>query len=204
VDTFVVSTPAASSDSSSSMTVVGNAIYLAWSENITGDEEGNEIFFSKSIDGGNTFSEKLNLSQNDDDSRNPSIAAFHDEVHIVWSDQSVTPTHISEILYRRSLDGGQTFETAKNLSNNPSSSLQPAIAALGDRLYVAWSDNSAGNFVILSIESQNGGNTFGAVERLSNNPGDSRSPVIIASESEIYVVRDRRSLASIPAKYLQI
>src|SRR5919106_4460037 len=99
------------------MTVVGNAIYLAWSENITGGEEGNEIFFSKSINGGITFSEKLNLSQNDDDSRNPSVAVYRNEVHVVWDDESVTPSHFSEILYRRSVDGGQTFEIARNLSN---------------------------------------------------------------------------------------
>jgi hypothetical protein len=170
---IMVSTLTATFSVTIDMVVVGNVVYLVWSENVTGQEEGTEIFFSKSIDGENTFSEKLNLSQNDDDSTSPSIAVYNGKVHLVWSDQSVTPTHLSEILYRRSLDGGQTFEPAKNLSNSPLSSLQPAIAALGDRIYVAWSDNSAGSFEILFIKSQNGGNTFDAVERLSNNSGDS-------------------------------
>ena len=81
-------------------------------------------------------------------------------------------------------------EAAKNLSNNPSSSLQPTVAASGDQLYVVWSDNSAGSFEKLFTKSQNGGNTFDAVERISNNPGDSRNPRIAISENEIYVVWD--------------
>jgi hypothetical protein len=186
----IVSTVTATFSVTIDMVVVGNTIYLVWSENITGQEEGIEIFFSKSINGGNTFSEKLNLSQNDNDSGNPSIAVYQDKVHVVWNDASVTPSGLSEILYRRSLDGGQTFEIAKNLSNTPSTSLQPTVAALGDQLYVVWSDNSAGNFEILFTQSQNGGNTFDTVERLSNNPGDSRRPIIIASQNEIYVVWD--------------
>jgi hypothetical protein len=64
------------------------------------------------------------------------------------------------------------------------------VAALRDHLYVAWSDNSAGSFEILFTKSQNGGNTFDTIERISNNPGESRSPDIAISENEIYVVWD--------------
>jgi hypothetical protein len=49
-------------------------------------------------------------------------------VHIVWQENN-------EIFYRRSTDGGTTFEDAKNLSNNPGRSLTPAIAASGSNVY---------------------------------------------------------------------
>jgi hypothetical protein len=168
------------------MVVVADIVYLVWSENVMGDgEEPREIFFSMSIDGGNTFSEKENLSNNDTTSVSPAIAVSQNEVHVVWSD--LLPR---EILYRRSLDGGQTFEIAKNLSSNPSSSLQPNLVSLRDRLYVTWSDSSAGNLEIIFTRSENGGDTFDSVKRLSNNPGDSQFSRIAVFQNEVYIVWD--------------
>lgn len=40
------------------MVVVGNVVYLVWSENITNIEQADEIHFSRSVDGGSTFSVK--------------------------------------------------------------------------------------------------------------------------------------------------
>ena len=64
------------------------------------------------------------------------------------------------------------------------------MAALRDQLYVAWSEVSAGNVAILITKSQNGGDTFNTIERLSNNPGESRSPDLTTSENQIYLVWD--------------
>ena len=46
----------------------------------------------------------------------PAIAVSGNNVHVVWDDN--TPGN-SDILYRRSIDGGSTFPNViKNLSNN--------------------------------------------------------------------------------------
>jgi len=172
--------------SSIDLVVVGSIVYIVWSENITGDEGGNEIFFSKSVDGGDTFSPKRNLSRNGGDSIDPAITVYRNKLHIVWADES---SGNGEILYRRSLNGGETFGI-KNLSNTPSSSYNPTIAVFRDRLYIAWSDNSAGPFEIVLIKSKNGGTTFDTIDTLSNNPGDSRLPKLAVSENNIYVVWD--------------
>jgi len=57
---------------------------------------------------------------------------------------------------------------AKNLSNSPLSSFTPTIAALQDRLYVAWSErNSAGNLEIVFTKSENDGDTYIRYNRAS-------------------------------------
>jgi hypothetical protein len=68
------------------MAVVENSVYLVWSEIITGDgEDPREVFFSRSVDGGNTFSEKENLSNNNTDPGNPAIAVNQNQImeHVV-------------------------------------------------------------------------------------------------------------------------
>ena len=58
-----------------------------------------------------------NLSNSAENSVFPDIAVSGNNVYVVW-DEEVSGTR--DILYRRSVDGGNTFsDTIKNLSNNP-------------------------------------------------------------------------------------
>ena len=80
------------------------------------DTPGNfDIFYRRSVDGGSSFPNIIkNLSSSSLSSRLPSIAAVSKNVHVVWQD--FTPGN-SDILYRRSVDGGSSFPNIiKNLS----------------------------------------------------------------------------------------
>jgi hypothetical protein len=113
------------------------------------------------------------------------IAVFGNDVHVVWSDGTAGNF---EILYRKSTDGGATFSSTINLSNNDGDSGRPAIAVSGNNVYVVWNDDSAGNREIFYRKSTDGGATFGNIVNLSNSPGSSNSPSIAVSNNDVHVV----------------
>jgi hypothetical protein len=163
----------------------GNNMYIVWEDDTSGNFE---ILYRRSTDGGANFGENgvaINLSNNAGTSTIPFVAASGNNVYIVWEDN--TPGN-PEILYRRSTDGGANFGATVNLSNNALSSLDPAIAASGNNVYVVWYDNTPSNFEILYRKSTDGGASFDATVNLSNNAGFSAAPAIAVSGDNLYVV----------------
>lgn len=111
-------------------------------------------------------------------------------VHIVWSDQTTDSGH-GEILYRKSVNSGNSFANAINISNTPLHSGNPSLAVFNNNLYVVWEDQQApNNFDIIFRKSNNNGITFDTTTNLSNNPGDSRTSEIVVSQDNVYVVWD--------------
>ena len=95
--------------------VSGDNIYIAWWTNNT--ENGNEeVMFRASIDGGATFSDKINLSNSSEaDSWRVEIAGEGDTVVVSWWETNQT----SDIpVARISTDAGQTFGPLVMLATN--------------------------------------------------------------------------------------
>jgi len=55
-------------------------------------------------------------------------------------------------------------------------------------LYIAWDDNTTGNYEVYFVKSTDGGNSFGKVVNISNNLGLSGRPSIAAYNGNVYVV----------------
>ena len=95
--------------------VSGDNIYIAWWTNNT--ENGNEeVMFRASTDAGQTFSDKINLSNTTDaDSWRVEIAGEGDNVIVSWWETNQTSdTPVARI----SNDGGQTFGPLLRLATN--------------------------------------------------------------------------------------
>ena len=159
-----------------------NNIYNSWSDDTSGN---NEILFVKSTDGGDTFSEPKNISNNQGESINPVIAVSGNIVYVVWNDDT---SNNNEILFVKSTDGGDTFSEPKNISNNQGESINPVIAVSGNIVYVVWNDDTSNNNEILFVKSTNGGDNFTTPKNISNNSGNSENPAIAVSNDIIYVV----------------
>lgn len=97
----------------------GNEIYVVWRDTIpiittegvgtVVDYYGNsEIMFTKSEDGGKTFTEPVNLSNNPSGSYEPEIAVHGDNVYVIWL-ESDFPYNIANTSLRMSNDGGRSF-----------------------------------------------------------------------------------------------
>src|SRR5215204_91418 len=168
---------------SQSKTLSGNdSVYVVWSDNGTGN---GDIHFKRSVDNGTSFGKIENLSTNPGNSTAAQIAAYQDNVYVVWEDAT---TGNGDIYFKRSVDNGTSFGNTENLSNNTSYSDLFHTAISGSNVYVVWSDNATGNGDIYFKRSVDNGTSFGNTENLSNDNGKSYGAQIVISGNNIYVV----------------
>jgi len=178
------------------MAASGNTIHVVWvddSPNPNNSDEFNDIFYRRSIDSGETFEAVRNLSNTDDFSEDPNVAASGNFVYLVWNessdnipDQDFVDT---EIVLRRSIDGGQTFEPIQNLAQDNTSGSDPVVIASGNTVHVAWNDRDSRD--IKYIKSIDNGQTFSnAIILTSLLPDEGLSiypPRIAHFGSDLYV-----------------
>lgn len=144
-----------------------------------------EIYFSKSTDGGLTFSAPQNISNNEAFSQNPSVATDDSNIFVTWSDDHMGNT---AIFLSKSTDGGLTFSPPQNISNNMEYSVGPSIATDGSNIFVTWVYHLEGkNPDILFSKSIDGRETFSAPQNISNTSGYSTTPSIATDGSNIYI-----------------
>ena len=165
-----------------------NKVFVVWEDNLFGHNRMNyDILLKTSNDGGQTFGDVVNLSNNTGFSEHPQMAVNGNNVHIVWADDTSLNR---DIYFISSNDGGQTFGDVVNLSNNTADSYNQEISVSGDNVYVVWQDAqklTQGNSSISFISSNDGGQTFGDVVNLSNNAGKTSFPKISSSQENVYV-----------------
>jgi hypothetical protein len=131
----------------------GNDVYMVWQENPPSPlapENSNlinyDIFMKKSVDGGLNFGKEINLSNNLGFSEHPQIAVSGNNVHIAWIDNSpstasTTTPENKKILFRNSIDEGNTFGETITLSNSSNAdSYNQEMAAAGNNVYVVWQE----------------------------------------------------------------
>jgi hypothetical protein len=98
----------------------------------------------------------------------PDVARAGDAVHVVWQDRRAGR---AEIYYRRSLDGGATWDAARVLASGAGDAEMPHVAALGSQVVVVWADSRANRngraFDVYAVQSGDGGGTFSAAAPLS-------------------------------------
>jgi hypothetical protein len=166
-----------------------NNVYVTWQDNMfdLNKHLNYDILFKSSSDGGRTFGDVLNLSNNSGFSEHPQISVDGNNVYVVWADN----TQLNRDIYlASSSDGGRTFDDVLNLSNNAADSHNQEIAVFGNNVYVVWQDtqkNQNGDSGISFASSSDGGRTFGDVLNLSNYAGKSSFPKVSAFENNVYV-----------------
>lgn len=166
-----------------SVAVSGSNVIAAWVE--TQAPSGSDIVVARSTDGGATFSIPVNLSNNAGFSHTPSLSISGSNVVVAWVDGRTAVN--TEIFVARSTDGGVTFGSPINLSNNTGFSSSPAVSAYGNNIVIAWEDRTPGNTDIFYARSTDGGATFNSFVNLSNSSPPSGSPAISISGSTVLV-----------------
>jgi predicted secreted protein with PEFG-CTERM motif len=162
--------------------ISGNNMYAVWMDNTSGKYD---IFFTKSIDGGNTFAKPVNISSLKGDSVYPQLTVWKNNVYVVWT-QTMTGINY-DIYFAKSTNDGDTFDAPINLSNNFGPSGWPKIASDGN-IYVSWVDSSPGKFDILITKSTDGGNTFENPTNLSHSKNESYENDMATLNDTIYMV----------------
>jgi hypothetical protein len=140
-----------------------NTIHVVWQNFIL---DPPEIYYKRSTNSGADWSVLKRLTWTSGISSSPAIAADSGgAIHVVWFDD--TPG-LEKIYYRRSPDGGASWDTVKRLAWTSGESSYPAIAVdSGDAIHVAWHDDAPGNQEIYYKKSTDGGTTWSSALRLS-------------------------------------
>jgi hypothetical protein len=163
---------------SPTLTVSGGKAYVAWSDfrNYNWD-----IFFARSDDGGATFGPNVKVDDFAGFERVDERPALGVDplgrVHAAWTDLRAREPD-TNIFYARSDDGGATFSPNRQLDDSkagfdpdrdtPTNQWHPSLAAVGDRLFVAWQDNRLGNNDVFFTASTDRGATFAVSERVDD------------------------------------
>ena len=172
-------------------------------------ETGSEcIYFTKSTDGGDTFSAWSPISDNYDpggasyEQGDPDITVDRSgTIYVVWhGERDGYPDEDTNIYFDKSADGGATwgadvkvddYPAGTGVFNERQSGASLFVDDIGD-IHVSWSDprSYVGGYLYYS-KSTDGGATFGSDVEVCSIPGGSASPNLgVDEDSDIYVVWD--------------
>jgi len=150
----------------------GGNINIVWEDSGDCSFRTSNIFFSRSTDGGVTFSTPTNLSATMTTAlfSVPQIAVdTAGNINVVWE----SDTGNLAIWFSGSSDGGATFSSPKMVSTNTGGSLNPQIAVdKNGSINVVWEDDIANHSDISFSRSTDNGAHFSLLRNLSNPLGN--------------------------------
>lgn len=172
------------SSSSPAIAVSGNVVHVVWNDY----RDGNwEIYYKRSTDEGLSWGTDTRLTFDPAISFQPVISISGLVVHLVWRDDRDGNI---EIYYKRSTNGGITWEPDIRLTNDNDWSYNPSIATSGSDVHVVWNDYRDGSLEIYYKRSEDGGISWGADTRLTYAGTVSQLPSIAASGLNVHLVWD--------------
>jgi hypothetical protein len=165
-----------------SVAAAGAVVHVVWRDDRDGN---NEIYYKRSTDGGTTWGGDFRFTNDTAASQYPSVAVAGDTVHVVWDDRRAGNY---EIYHKRSTDGGATWGSDNRLTNDAATSSYSSVAAAGDAVHVVWSDLRDGHWEVYYKHSTDGGTTWSADLRLTNDAAASTYPSVAAAGPVVHVV----------------
>jgi hypothetical protein len=165
-----------------SIAVSGNDVFVVWH----GFRSANMpvVYLRRSNDGGREWDD-ARIVCDSGTAAHASLAVVHKTVHLIWKDHRDGDT---EVYYRRSVDAGQTFEAERRLTDAPVISYVPSLAASGQVVVLAWVDTRDGNEEEYIKVSTDGGTTWGADTRMTDDRKDSWAPSVAVAGRTIHLV----------------
>jgi hypothetical protein len=125
------------------------------------------------------------------DELSPAVACAGDDVIVMWEDYR---SGNSDLAYRRSSDGGDSFLGLQFLVQGPSQETNPALVMSGDVALVVWEDDRNGKQDLAARRSGDRGATWGNLTFLVASSFDDTDPVLdLDGNNALLVWVDRRS-----------
>ena len=171
-----------------------DAINVAWQDTAPG---ASVIMFSRSTDGGQSFSEPKRVSTGTGSATEAAIATDSaGRISVTWVDES--PGH-AEAFYARSTDGGASFSDPVNISNFSTGDIhKPTVVVFQNTVYVAFQNGDLfgeeviKNRQVFLTKSLDAGVSFGEPEQVSsanNSNGRAHSPaMVVDSRGVLHIV----------------
>jgi hypothetical protein len=177
--------------------VSGLHVHTVWSNY---ESTWPEISYCNSTNGGFTWNPISRLvTPTGYDVAGPRIYVNNSNIHIIWGD--FRDGADGEIYYRRSLDGGTTFDDGQGVNQDRRITSSPAptgngrLAGSGSNISVLWSDERNGNWDIYWMISKDNGYTWedglgnlNVGRRISNDASDSFAAGVAVDGSNIHII----------------
>lgn len=161
----------------------GQDVYVVWQTSLSGTAS---VFLSKSSDGGSSFEKPVMVSNTTKLAAFPQIAISDNHVYFTWIEKS--DNNSTNIVFAKSDDKASSIGTPLYLTHNLGISGIPKLLATGNQVYLAWEDNSKGNFDVFISKSDDYGASFHPPVDMSVNTGQSGAPQIAVSGDNVYAV----------------
>lgn len=191
-DTRLTNSPGYSANPT--IAVSGQLIHIVWQEL----RDGNwEMYYKRSSDGGISWGSDVRLTNEPAESKHPSMIVSGQTVHVVWDDMRDRTNNLNniEIYYKRSTDGGISWEPDARLTNDTNYSTEPSISLSGQTVHIVWTDNRGSGPRIFYKYSSNDGASWGNEVMLSTGTLGSYQPSVSAAGQNIAVAwNDLRDL----------
>ena len=168
------------------ISVTGSLVYVVWDETFEGNRD---IFFMRSLNGGNNWSEPIRLTGGFQSSRHPKIASSGNIVHVAWHSYDAGED-IYGIHYIRSTDGGLNWGNDIWLTPYQTFAYNASLATSGTSVHIAWNNSSDDGITqqIFYIKSSDDGITWGPEIQLTFDTPYKNLPCIAASGNTVNIV----------------
>ncbi|HTW90833.1 MAG TPA: hypothetical protein VMH22_03915 [bacterium] len=163
-----------------SVSASGSSVHVVWTDTRLVKYQ---VYYRHSTDRGVTWSNEVMLPSDTAGAENATVVASGSSVHVFWKDYR---SGSYEVYYKRSIDGGTTWDADRCLVSSPTLGAYPTAAVSGSNVHVVWLD-FPGNYEIYHKGSTDGGTTWSADHRVSNNDSVSWSPSVGAAGSTCHV-----------------
>lgn len=166
-----------------SVATSGEAVHLVWSAGTYDEAKTNGIFYRRSEDCGQSWASPMLLAELPLVWDGLEVAAWGDEVHLVWSEWK---TSRIGVYYRVSRDGGASWGEPLRLSDPTKHASQPVIAAVAETVVVAYERaGRLGSRIVLEA-STDGGRSWkgGDVTRREGHTGYATHDVALAADAQ--------------------
>src|SRR5574338_113685 len=174
----------------------GENVYIIAEKNYDISNPDN-VFFRKSTDGGITFGDTVDLSDNRNSHVFPQVVSNGNHVCVIWRDYY--DNYFRDLIFRKSDDYGNTFGEAIKLNIDKQDTEmynQPFLSFLDDgKIYVSWEEvhqsPTQTQYQLLRI-SEDGGNNFGPEKKITDTLSMrydlSRGGIALGSGQNIYYI----------------
>lgn len=162
--------------------VSGNIVHVVWIDHRNGKKQ---IYYKRSVDSGNSWSESIRLINTVFDTEDPQLKCTGSNIHLVWTD---VRDGNAEIYYKKSSNDGLNWSNDERLTNNSFNSIEPSLDINLSEIHVVWKDYRDGNGEIYYKSSQNSGLNWSSDKRLTFNSALSGLPAISVSGVNIHIV----------------
>jgi hypothetical protein len=170
-------------------------VYVTWMDYRPGNTW--DLYLRKSIDGGATWQPEVKMvaGNNSVGAERPDLVLLGNSVHLFWMSAfdnlppCYTMPNCSEVFYKRSLDGGNTWGPDTRLNTTNAYAARPiSTVVLPSTVITSWEgEDGTGQNEPYTLRSTDNGTTWDTVRRMRYLPGEASHQNIASGGSHVHI-----------------